>query len=447
MAPALRVTARTRTRIAASAAIALLASAGAAQPLLAARSRASSPSLASAPLGGINITGPGTRSAGSIERELRSARALGAKLVRMEVPWSSIEGAGPGQIDASALASMDQIVNDAAADGIGVIVLVDSTPCWASSAPESVRQGCQVPDGAASRWQPRDPATAARFFAFLAQRYEGRLAALEVWNEPDQANERYFAGPEKATHYAALLRDAYTAIKQVDSAMPVLGGSLVGSSGVFLRALYAAGIKGYYDGLAVHFYSLTLAALREFREVQLANGDSSSLWLDEFGFPTCWPRQSVEQEITCVTPAVQAANLTSIYQSLARTPYVAAVLPFKLTDSPGEDFGVFSQSGARKPSFTALRRVFASPFGRPQPVSLHLSSQRSRVLASGSGPVGDYMQLEAFRGTTLRYRALFTLDRFNRYRLTLPAALGTHGLRVRVYEMWAGPSRAAQQRL
>ena len=55
-----------------------------------------------------------------------------------------------------------------------------------------------------------------------------------------------------------MLRAAYPAIKQANPSVPVLAGSLVGSNGVFLRALYAAGIKGYYDGLAVHFYNLTL---------------------------------------------------------------------------------------------------------------------------------------------------------------------------------------------
>ena len=51
------------------------------------------------------------------------------------------------------------------------------------------------------------------------------------------------------------------------------------------------------------------------------------------------------------------------------------------------------------------------------------------------------MQLEAFQGGVLRYRALFTLDRFNRYSIALPSALGTSGLQVRVYQYWAGPSR------
>ena len=120
----------------------------------------------------------------------------------------------------------------------------------------------------ANAWPPSNPATYAAFVAFLAQRYGTRLAAIEVWNEPDQANEDYFAGPEKPQRYAALLRAAYPAIKQANPNVQVLAGSLVGANGVFLRALYAAGIKGYYDGLAVHYYTLTLASLRSIHEVQ-----------------------------------------------------------------------------------------------------------------------------------------------------------------------------------
>ena len=38
--------------------------------------------------------------------------------------------------------------------------------------------------------------------------------------------------------------------------MPVLAGSFVGGNGKWLQALYAAGIKGHYDALSVHFYDL-----------------------------------------------------------------------------------------------------------------------------------------------------------------------------------------------
>jgi polysaccharide biosynthesis protein PslG len=408
--------------------------------------RAASAPLAP-PLGGLNISGlsSGARLS-EADGELATARALHAQVVRVAVPWSVLEPRGPGQVEPRALAYLDRLVGDAAAGGIRVILTADSTPCWASSAPASLLRRC-VPGGAskANAWPPLDPSAYASFVAYLAARYGTRLAAIEVWNEPDQANEDYLAGPEKPQRYAAILRAAYPAIKQVAPGVPVLAGSLVGSNGVFLRALYAAGIKGYYDGLAVHFYNLTLGSLRAIRETQLAAGDTKPLWLDEFGWTSCWPHRRTQQEQACVTPQVQATNITNLYRSLRRAPYVAAAVLYGLQDGAHEDFGVLNARGARKPAFAALARVLASPFAAPSPVTLSLRRSHGAVVASGSGPVGDYMQLEALQGSVLRYRALFTLDRFNRYSIPLPRVLGTHGLTVRIFQYWQGSGHDAER--
>lgn len=400
-----------------------------------------------APLGGVNIPGLGPSSTlVGADRSVARAHALHARLIRLGVGWSTLEPEGPGRVDPRAQAFLDRLTADAAKDGIGVVMTVDSTPCWASSAPSSSMRTCVARmSSKANAWPPRDPADYAATVGYLAARYGPRLAAIEVWNEPDQANELYFAGPEKPQRYAAILRAAYPAIKRADPNVPVLGGSLVGSNGVFLRALYAAGAKGYYDGLAVHFYNLTLGSLRAIHETQLANGDATPLWLDEFGWSSCWPRHRVQQEQACVTTTVQAANVTNLFRSLARTPYVAAMTLYDLQGSTTEDFGVLNERGARKPAFGALSRVLASPFASPNGVTLKLGARHGAILASGSGPVGDYMQLEASRGGLLRYKALFTLDRFNRYSIPLPAALGTQGLTVRVFQYWAGRARGAQR--
>jgi hypothetical protein len=278
----------------------------------------------------------------------------------------------------------------------------------------------------------------------LAHRYGSRLA-IEIWNEPDQANELYFAGPEKARRYAALVRAAYPAVKQANPNVRVLAGSLVGSNGIFLSALYAAGIKGYYDGLAVHYYSLTLDAVRSIRRVQLANGDTKPLWLDEFGWSSCWPGHRIEEEQACVTRAIQGLNMTNIFRSLARTSYVAAEAIFQLEDSATEEFGVVTERGAHKPAFTALARALASPLGKVSQVELRLQRRGGHVVASGSGPVGDLMRMEVFKGASLRFRAVFVLDRFNRYSLVLPGVLGNRALTVRVYQYWRGPGGAAQK--
>jgi hypothetical protein len=406
-----------------------------------------SASVSAALLGGVNVGGPGYGSLpAEADRAIAVARQLHAKVVRIEVPWSVMEPLGRNEIDPRALAYTDRMAEDAAVDGIRIIMMVQGTPCWASSAPASLLHACSTTKPShANAWPPSNPADYAAFVAYLAKRYGTQLAAIEIWNEPDQANEHYFAGPNKAQRYAAILRAAYPAIKQANPNVPVLAGSLVGSNGAFLRALYAAGIKGYYDGLAVHFYTLTLGSLRSIHEVQLANGDTTPLWLDEFGWSSCWPRQKIQQEQGCVTAQTQAANIVNTFRALAHTSYVAAAVLYKLQDSAHEDFGVLSAGGAHKPAFTALARVLGTLFGSVSRVTLSLRRQGGRAVASGSGPVGDFMELEAFQGSLLRYHARFTLDRFNRYWIALPSVLGTHGLRVRVFQYWTGPGRDAQK--
>jgi len=423
---------------------ALLAVAALAAPACALSWHTASAQAATGPLGGLNIPGLGALSSpAAADHAIRIASKMRARVVRVDFPWSLFEPTGP-TLDPAALARADRLLADSSAAGIKVVATVASTPCWASSAPAADRAGCASgnTDGAGA-WPPSDPADYAAFLNALVARYGTKITAIEVWNEPDQSNEDYFAGPNKARNYAAVVRAAYPAVKAANPNVLVLAGSLVGSNGNFLRALYAAGMKGYYDGLSVHFYNLTLASLRAIHEAQLANGDPKPLWLDEFGWTSCWPRRRVEQEQACVTRRTQALNLRDSIREMARAPYLAAAMVYKLEDSHGEDFGSVTTGGSRKPSFGALSEAFDRPFGPFSRVTLHLSRRGSHVVAAGSGPVGDFMELEAFQGTRLRYRALFTQDRFNRYSVPLPALLGTHGLRVRVFQYWTGASRAA----
>jgi hypothetical protein len=413
----------------------------------AARAAPSARSAIAPPLGGVNVIGLFDGSTlRYADRDIAAARSLGANVVRAELKWSALEPRRAGEIDPRALAFTDRLINDAAAAGVRVIFTVDSTPCWASSAPAPLLGRCRAgASTAANSWPPTATAPYAAVTSFLAARYGTRLAGIEIWNEPDHSNELYFAGPRKVERYAALLRAAYTAIKQANPAVVVLGGSLVGANGLFLRALYREGIKGYYDGLAVHFYSLELASLRAFHEVQLANGDSTPLWLDEFGWSSCYPTKRLQEEQPCVTPQVQAQNLSDIVRSVSRTPYVAAEVVYNLQNSGSESFGLLASNGRPKPAFAALRRALASPFSSAHRVTLSLRRRRSHVVAAGAGPVGDYIQLEVFRKRVLRYRVLFTLNRFNRYSITLPAALGTRGLQVRVFQYWTGLGRGAMK--
>jgi Cellulase (glycosyl hydrolase family 5) len=400
-------------------------------------------SARSAPLSGINITGasPGDSFA-KIDHEISIARQLHAQVVRVAMPWALFEPS-PGQTSAGMLAAANRVMQDASSAHIGVIALVDDTPCWASSAPAALQSAC-VPGrvGPANAWPPSQASYFGTFVGQLAKRYGDELTAIEIWNEPDQANQQYLAGPQKPQRYAEMLRAAYPAIKSADPNIKVLAGSLVGSNGAFMQALYKQGVKGYYDGISVHFYNLVLASVRRFHEVQLENQDSTPLWLDEFGWTSCWPRRKTEQEQGCVTRAVQAQNVTNAFRELTQVHYIAAMLPYGLQDVPGEEFGIFGVGGKRKPSYYALARSLQSPFGSPSKLSLKLRVKHGQVVASGSGPVGDYLKLEVLEHGALRFRAIFTLNRFNEFSYALPAALGTKGLTVRVYQYWMSSSDA-----
>ena len=147
----------------------------------------------------------------------------------------------------------------------------------------------------------------------------------------------------------------------------------------------------------------------------------------------------------CVTKALQGADLASVVRSLARVPYVASAVVYKLQGNTAEDFGVLSATGAHKPSFGALASAFASPLALPGRVTLGLRASGNNVVASGSAPPGDFMRLEVKQAGVLRYFALFTLDRFNRYSISLPSQLGTSGLTVTVFQYWLGRESAAQR--
>lgn len=388
-----------------------------------------------APLRGLQIAKAGD---GVAAPQLAAAKRLGAQIVRMEVTWSTLEPAAAGQQDPTTLAAVDAAVASAKAHGMKILMVVVGTPCWASTAPAALKGDCSgrpTPD-AVKAYPPSDPKDFAAVTRFLAGRYKASLAALELWNEPDQANEDYFAGPDKADRYVAMVKAAYPEIKKVAPAVPVLAGSIVGANGNFLRALYAAGMKGYYDGLSVHYYDLVLGSLRSIRQVQLKAGDRKPLWLAEFGWSSCAPARTQGGQL-CVSKQAQGPNTVDIFRSLRHTSYVKAAVVYTLQDTAQYDFGVLDKAGHDKLAFSVIQKGWKLNRA-PRPVVLNLRRSGAGAIASGTGPAGDTLELDVFQGTTLRYKASFRLDRDNRYSLKIPAAVAKRGYRVRVYQYWDG---------
>jgi hypothetical protein len=323
-----------------------------------------------------------------------------------------------------------------------VLLLVGSTPCWASSSP--ARGSCTGADAnnhEVTRYQPSGTKGYADVSAFLAQRYAKDLAAFEIWNEPDQVNEQYWAGPNKVVNYVALAKAVYPAIKQVAPNVTVLAGSFVGGNGKWLQALYKAGIKGSYDALSVHFYDLTLTALSKTRAVERANGDASPLWLAEFGFTSCYRKGGPAFMIdhACNTRTGQAQNLVDTLRSIRKVSWVKSAVVFTLHDqSSAYQFGLFTRAGVRKPAFAAVRDVFSGKKRAVTRPTMRLAARRGRVSVTGRASQVEQFRLDVYLSGRLAYRAYLRTDRFGAYKVRLPAALGTSHLRVRLAGVWTG---------
>lgn len=316
-----------------------------------------------------------TESQSDMEREVALLAEAGVNVARADVGWSSLQSGGPGRWDRWYVDRIDRFVAAAQARGIKVVATLTETPCWASSAPPRLKQGCAGEwwERGVQDYAPKDPAAYGRAARFLTARYGTRLAAIEIWNEPDLSYEFLGTGRRKAARYAAIVRATYPRAKAGNARVPVLAGALAGSNVAFLEKLQAAGIEGFYDGISLHPYSdgrppdstsaptrLEFGAgIRSIRAAQRRDGDVKPLWLTEFGFTAC-------NLAACASLAEQADLLSRTLLALRDFPYVRGAIVYQLRDTTNDpsswenNFGLLREDFTRRPAFAAFRDAVAA---------------------------------------------------------------------------------------
>lgn len=328
----------------------------------------------------------------------------GATSLRADVSWASVE-ATRARFNWS---EPDKIVSQAASHHLNVLMIVHSTPVWASGASTSRSDWSWLP--------PHQPAAYGAFAAAVAARY-GRggafwqehphlpqylPAGIELWNEE---NTSLFWGNEVPNPpvYAAMVKAAYTSIKRVDPAMTVLIGGLAPVGGYddvscggrdgsghdntawnglnYLQALYAAGVHGYFDGVAWHVYhywrdatagdmlaysycsawSQMASTPVSVRSLMDAYGDAGKrIWVTETGAPTCVPGAAY----ICVSP-VEQADLAAREAQLWKTfPWAGGFYWYDIRDHRGpvtsveSHFGAVWSNSSPKPAYIALKQAW-----------------------------------------------------------------------------------------
>ena len=197
-------------------------------------------------LDGIGLDGP------SKDTVLGKVQEAKFGWIRQQVRWSSVE-TSKGQFGNNYTAQLDSFVNAANAKGLNILLSPISSPAWTGSV--------QV-DG--SGGLPTNPQDFADFVGFLADRYKGKIAAYEMWNEENYARET--GGTVNVAAYLPILKAGYTVLKAKDPNITVVFGGMT-PTGVtghpeialdetqYLQQFYALNGgegKKYYDVLGAH---------------------------------------------------------------------------------------------------------------------------------------------------------------------------------------------------
>jgi len=280
---------------------------------------------------------------GSTAANVGHLKTLGFNWVKFQMPWKDVENArGNFNWD-----MWDQLIGAYNGNGIQVMLSIPKAPEWARPAGDD--RGVEGP--------PADPVTYATFVGQVANRYRGKVQAIEVWNEQNLWYEAGGKGRINAASYVQLLQAAYTGIKQANSDMIVISGALTPAGNVgdlamddiqYLTQMYANGAKGYFDVLGAHpsgfncpatanWQTVTaqeagadpgfgtfsnrhhswcfLGTMEGYRNVMIANGDGAkSISPTEFGWAVTGNPQPGYEYARDNTPEEQAKWIVDAYQ-------------------------------------------------------------------------------------------------------------------------------------
>lgn len=275
--------------------------------------------------------------------------AMGTTSVRVDFEWRSIEPTrGEFRWD-----KLDAIVNDCAAKGIGVLLMLYSAPTWSSGS--AVRNGT-----------PSDGADFGKVCGLAGLRYGTKLDGIELWNEPDLSS---FWVTRDPVAFTRMIQRAYPVAKgMAPNTTFVLGSpTYLGLATGWFERCFTAGIKGHYDALAVHPY-LSPAdlppdapasdwSIRGIKQLAALRG-TTPLWATEFGWSTHANTGTEANHKRGVSEA-QQADYTALAIDELDAQGVERAYVYTDRDMSGNDpheanFGLFRSDWSPKPVVGAL---------------------------------------------------------------------------------------------
>lgn len=180
-------------------------------------------------------------------RDLGLVQEMKFDWVKQAFAWRDIETLEKGKYD---WYRPDFIVDAVEEAGLKLLVRIDRQPFWTQ--PEGMAPTENRP--------PENMVDFGDFCSVLAERYQGRIAAYQVWNEPNLSRE-WGDQPPNAAEYTDMLKICYEAIKAADPEAIVISAGLAPTGtelplampdDEYLQAMYDAGAGAYFDVLGLN---------------------------------------------------------------------------------------------------------------------------------------------------------------------------------------------------
>ncbi len=256
-------------------------------------------------------------------------RLMSYSHVKQTFAWRDIE---PFQ-DVWDWTQADRILAELEPRGLRLIARLGQAPQWAWGDAYESNETASFHDAPPTKMEDW-----SEFCLNLAQRYRGRIAAYQIWNEPNLSRE-WGDRPPDAAAYVELLAACSQAIRQADPDAVLISAGLAPTGNndsaavpddVYLDRMYRRGFQQYIDVVGVHAPGFaapeigpddaaaksrwfTFRRVEDLRKIMLMYGDAArQMAVMEFGYTT--DTRHSDYAWYAVSEAAQADMLLRAYE-------------------------------------------------------------------------------------------------------------------------------------
>ncbi len=198
-------------------------------------------------------------------------------------------------------------------------------------------------------YNPADPAYVKSFSdraAALAKNFNNPNVAFEIWNEPNQIDNKNAIYVEPA-NFGKFTQKVYDSIKTGNSKSTVVGGSILGNDPGYMDAAIAATTnkKLPADAVSIHPYVVgdTPGAITYINQnIDTFSKYGKPVWITEIGWEP--------------DPARQAQFVKNVYDLTLTKPQVATTMWYTWSDATNPGFGLVDNQGNEKPSYDVIQK-------------------------------------------------------------------------------------------